>query len=351
MDYNPRLPQHSGHGPSTFGFPPAVAHALAPHHTSHPMSSDRLRPSHQHLHKKPKLGIHDHGGEDRGHGHPEDSSSVSGRSEYTFPPPSSSPSFRHPQHPSSSSLHQVSYGGPQYSQSGFFSSTPTSSVPPSSYMHSQADISSSRGRSFGNTAAGAYSPQSRSRPSTAQGGGSNTGDMLAAYLDAEPSTSRRVSSAVTGGSGVVGPTSSAFSLDWPATQSSSSGSGMAHTTSPSSTTSTNSAQGGNSGSHWLDFLSGNNTPTQGQGHAQSHPATPTSSGPRTNAATQQISSAQGIAWAAQQRPRPDTSVSGRNHRVSSRASGRDGSGSGASIDVEQLFGAGASRVGEVKKEG
>jgi hypothetical protein len=311
------------------------------------MSSDRLRPSHLHLNKKAKLDIHDHGGEDRGHGHPEDPDPVSGRSGHTFPPPSSSPSFRHLQHPSSSSL---SYGGPQYSQ-GFFSSPPTPSVPPTSYMHPHADISSSRGRGFANaTASVGYPPQPRSRPSTAQGSGSNTGDMLAAYLDAEPPNARRMPSAATGGSGIVGPSSSAFSLDWPAASSASSTSGMAQTTSPSSATSANSAQGGDSGPHWLDFLSGNNAPGQGQGHAQSHPATPTSSGPRTNATAPQVSSAQNIGWAPRPRPRSDASVSGRSHRVSSRASGRDGSGSGASIDAEQLFSAGGSRVGEVKED-
>lgn len=330
MDYDHRLSHN--HTTSTFGIPPSIAHALSSHHTSHsshPMSSDRLRPVHQYQHKKSKLDIHDHGhgGGGRGHAHTEDPSPVGGGNEYTFPPPSS-PSFRHPQHPSSSSpsassLHQVPYGNPQYPPAGFYSTTPPQPVPPS-FMHSQADISSSRGRSFTNPTGTAYSPQSRSRPSNGAESGGSTGDILAAYLDTDPSTTRRASS--TGVSGAPGSATSAFGIDWPATSSSSTTS----VASPSTATTTSSAQ---SGPHWLDFLSGNGN-ASAQGHAQSHHSA-TSTPIPSNPSTSKLQTTQNISWSS----RPG---SGRNSSMRRSASGED-----PAVTI-QLFGPGA---GEVKKEG
>lgn len=348
MDYNSRLSHN--HAQSSFGIPHSIAHAISSHHTSHsshPMSSDRLRPARQYQNKPTKLEMHDHGVGARGHGHnTEDPNAIGGGNEYTFPPPSSS-SFRHPQHPhstspSASSLHQVSYGNPQYNQGTFFSGAPTQPVQPSSFMHSQSEMSSSRARSFTSPAGStAFSPQSRTRPSTTTSGGGGTGDILAAYLDTDPSNTRRPS----GGPGAGGPTTSAFGIDWPG-HSSSSG---ASTTSPSTATSTSSVPG-NPGSHWLDFLSGNgNAPPAAQGHAQSNSTTSTPvppSVPRTASNTPKLSPTQSMGWAPQQRSRPDPSASVRNSGVT-----RSASGEGVSIDVEQLFGGGAARAGEVKKEG
>ena len=354
MDYTARLPPQS-----TFGIPPSTAHAFSSHHNphqSHPMSSDRLRPVQQPQNKKAKLGAHDHGGGGRGHGHnTEESTVIGGGSDYTFPPLSSSSSFRHPQHPSSSSssLHQASYGGPQYAQSSFFSSgTSTSPSSSSSFMHPQAADMSSRGRSFTSaTTSATYPPHPRSRPPTAPGSGSETRDMLAAY--SEPSSTRTASGG-TAGPGVTGTAQSSFSLDWPAPSSSGNTSGV-NSASPSTATSAGSAQGGSA--EWLDYLSGNSAlPQPTQGHTQSHPATPTTSIPSSSSAshhTPKLSSvsAQSMGWASQSRSRPGTSSSSSGQGgsdVRRSASGGDGSGGGF---VGQLFGAGTARGGEVKKEG
>jgi len=203
---------------------------------------------------------------------PEDPGPVSGKSEYTFPPPSSSPL------PSSSASvsSSLSYGV-QYSQ-GFFSSPPTPSVRPFIYAP-PADISSSRGRGFRMPpqVSGTRPPRS---PLYYQGSGSNTGDILAAYLDAEPSNSRRCR----------------LQQRWlwnrwsfleciqprlASASSASSTSGIAQRQVLPQQPAPIPAQGGDSGPHWI--LIGTNTPGQSQGHAQSHPATPTSAGPRTNA--------------------------------------------------------------------
>lgn len=54
-------------------------------------------------------------------------------------------------------------------------------------------------------------------------------------------------------------------------------------------------------------------------------------------------------WPSQSRSQAGASPTGRNSGVRRSASGGDGAG--VSLDVEQLFGQGASRGGEVKKEG